>query len=122
VVARIKNGDVLFYGTRTGTQGGYPQKLVSRKEILAVSEGWPRRETARSKKSAPPSKDAGLRPHTPKKARAISQFAREELRHFAQHIMVDILGASSLTITEKSDGTFDISMTPRAPTVANFKV
>lgn len=113
VCKRIKEGDIPFHGLRRGVQGGYPGKLVSHKEVLALSKTWPRREP-----SVKPNRTAakGAKSH------GVAAFGREEVRDFAKNIMVELLNASSITITVRNDGAFDVLLTPRAPAAKGFVV
>lgn len=119
VAARVKDGTLTNHGVGRQVGGGRPPRLVSLREVMRLSKDWPSRPKKTPKAPATVAKPPSIRSH---KAQGITPFAKEEVRHFASDVMVGLLNASSITITEKSDGTFEIVTTPRAPATNSFTV
>lgn len=126
IAMRVKDGTLTDHGLGRQVVGGRPPRMVSLKEVMRLSQSWPKRpkKTAQGavEKPAMTSEAKRMLNARSHKAQGVTTFAREEVRHFASDVMVGLLNASSITITEKSDGTFEIVTTPRVPATQSFTV
>lgn len=128
----LARGLLKAHGERERRGSLPPARLVSLPEVMEVlrpllekrASGKPmggrRPKPAEQTRAAKRAKAAPV--EAPEKPKRRSSFGREEVRHFATSVMEGLLNASSITITARGDGTFEVKVTPRIPASKEFSV